>query len=102
MPRRQWRCFHCDEIFRNKREAAIHFGAEEAGTCACLLPYEKHLVEYIRDLENQLERYRVEDSHVLRSIMTLEADHRQALIQEEEKGYAKGLRDRVTSVKVMT
>ena len=93
MSRKQWRCFHCDAVFRSEHEAGIHFGADEAATCACVLPHEQHLVEYIRDLEAQLDSHRAEDSHVLRSICTLEADHRQALIRAEEEGYAKGIRD---------
>lgn len=90
---RRWRCFHCDEVFTSLRCAAIHFGANEAATCACVLPHEQHLVEHIRDLEAQLDRYRAEDSSVMRSIYTLEVDHRQALIRAEEEGYNKGVRD---------
>ena len=89
----QWRCFHCASVFRSAREAAIHFGADEAATCACVLPHEQHLVEHIRDLERQLDSYRAESDKVMCSIMTLEADHRQALMREEEKGYERGLRD---------
>ena len=93
MAQKQWRCFHCDTVFRSAFEAGIHFGADCAVTCACVLPHEQHLTEYIRDLEAQLDRYRAEDSDVMRSIMTLEADHRQALIRAEEDGYNKGVRD---------
>jgi hypothetical protein len=91
--RKQWRCFHCDAVFTSRHEAGIHFGADMAGTCACVLPHEQHLVKHIRDLQAELDRYRAEDSDVMRSIMTLEADHRQALIREEEKGYERGVRD---------
>lgn len=91
--RKRWRCFHCDTVFTNKRCAAVHFGADEAGTCACVLPHEAHLVEHIRDLETQLASYRCDDSKIMRSIMTLEADHRQALIRAEEEGYNRGVRD---------
>lgn len=91
--RKQWRCFHCDEVFSSRHYAAIHFGADEAATCACVLPHEQHLVAHIRDLERQLDGYRAEDSNVMRSIMTLEADHRQALIRAEEEGYNRGVRD---------
>lgn len=91
--KRKWRCFHCDAVFVSKAEAAIHFGADEAATCACILPHEQHLVEHIRDLESQLNQYRTESDKIMRSIMSLEFDHRQALIRSEEEGYAKGLRD---------
>lgn len=92
--RKQWRCFHCDEVFTNPRCAAQHFGAEEGATPACRIKsYEGHLVTYIRGLEDQLARYRAEDGDVLRSIYAMEADHRQALIRAEEEGYGKGVSD---------
>lgn len=92
--RRKWRCFHCDDVFTRRQDAVEHFGATEGETPACQIKaHEGHLIHYIRDLEAQLSRYRQEDSDVMRSIMTLECDQRQALIRAEEDGYAKGLRD---------
>lgn len=91
--RRQWRCFHCDAVFRSEHAAGIHFGADQAATCACVLPHEQHLVDYIRDLEDQLHRYRNEESDVMRAIRTLQGEHRQALQREEEKGYERGVKD---------
>jgi hypothetical protein len=92
--RKQWRCFHCDEVFEGRKFAAEHFCFERDGIPACQIKaYEGHLVTYIRKLENENARYRQEDSDVLRSIMTLEADHRTALLRAEEAGYAKGVRD---------
>jgi hypothetical protein len=91
MARKQWRCYHCDELFSNLRCAAVHFGADESATTACLLSHERHLVEHIRNLENQPTSYRTESDNVLKSIMALEADHRQALMREEEKGFTRGL-----------
>lgn len=93
MMRKRWRCYHCDAVFTSKWEAGIHFGADEASTCACVLPHEQHLVEHIRDLERQLDSYRSDSDKVLRSIMTLEGEHQRALQREEEKGYARGMRD---------
>lgn len=97
MARKQWRCFFCDEVFTSHRLAAEHFGCFdscEADVSACkIAAHEGHLVRYIRKLENELRRYVHEDSDVLRSIMTLEAEHREALIRAEECGYAKGVRD---------
>lgn len=91
--RKQWRCFHCDEVFTNRRWAAEHFGADGDMPACRLKSHEGHLVTYIRELEEQLVRYRANDSHVMRSIYTLEADHRQALIRAEEEGYNRGVRD---------
>lgn len=94
MARKQWRCFHCDEVFEGRKFAAEHFGFQCDGIPACQIKsYEGHLVTYIRRLEAENARHRQDDSDVLRSIMSLEADHRQALIRAEEDGYNKGVRD---------
>jgi hypothetical protein len=97
MARKHWRCFFCDDVFTTKHEAAEHFGAFnscEADVPACKIAgHEKHLIHYIRRLEEEISRHRAEDSDVMRSIYTLEADHRQALIRAEEDGYGKGVRD---------
>lgn len=95
--RKQWRCFFCDEVFTSYKFAAEHFGVDEsceADVPACkLASHEGHLVTYIRKLEKEVRRYMSEDSDVLRSIQSLEADHRTALIRAEERGYAKGVAD---------
>ena len=44
-------------------------------------------------IERELARHQADDSDVMRSIMALEADHRQALIRAEETGYGRGVRD---------
>lgn len=97
MARKQWRCYFCDEVFTRRKDAAEHFGVDEAcesDTPACQISaHEGHLVKYIRKLEKELRRYMTEDSDVMRSIMTLESNHRQALISSEEKGYSKGVAD---------
>jgi hypothetical protein len=91
--RKQWRCFHCDEVFTGRRFAGEHFGKDGDFPACKIKSHEGHLVHYIRTLEDQLERYRNEDSDVMRSMYALEADHRQALIRAEEEGYNRGVRD---------
>lgn len=94
MARKQWRCFHCDEVFKSRCCAAKHFGSFDDSMPACMIAaHEGHLVAYIRKLEDNLASYRLEDSDVMRSLMTLEVYHRQALIRAEEDGYNKGVRD---------
>ncbi len=91
-----WRCFHCGDVFRNPRHAASHFGIDqlqEPGCVAVLRHGESHLLNRIRDLEGELRRYRDEDSDIMRWAYAKEADHRAALIREEERGYNKGVRD---------
>lgn len=93
--RKKWRCFFCDQVFTSRAAAAEHFGCDdacEADIPACQIArHEGHLVTYIRKLENELRRYMSEDSDVMRSIMTLEVEHRQALIRADEEGFNKGV-----------
>ena len=93
MARKQWRCFHCDEVYTAYRCAAEHFGMD-GNTPACKIrSHEGHLVAYIRELEDRIARYQTDDSHIMRSMFALESDHRQALIRAEEEGYNRGVRD---------
>lgn len=92
--RKQWRCFHCDEIFTRRQDAAVHFGRDCGRDPLCALKAsDQHLGVYILQLEQRLDQYRAEDSHVMRAMYTMDADHRQALIRAEEDGYNKGVRD---------
>ena len=93
---RTWRCFHCGDVFRNPKHAASHFGLDqfqEPGCVAVLRHSESHLLDRIRDLEAELRRYRDEDSDIMRWAQSKEAEHRQALIREGERGYNKGVQD---------
>lgn len=97
MARKQWRCFFCDEVFRRWKDAAEHFGCDdacEADTPACkIAAHEGHLVKYIRKLENELRRHMHEDTELHRSIYTLEAEKTAATLHAEEKGYERGVAD---------
>jgi hypothetical protein len=89
-----WRCFHCGEICATPEHAQEHFGGTLMALTACQLKSsDRHLITALREAEEQLVRYRAEDSDVLRAMMALEADHRQALIRAEEQGYECGMRD---------
>jgi hypothetical protein len=92
--KKRWRCFHCDEVFGSANAARIHFGGGSFEDAGCVLKdYENGLLGIIREQAEQLERFRSEDSDLLRVIATMESDHRQALIRAEEEGYGKGVRD---------
>lgn len=89
-----WRCFHCSEYFSGSQraEAAEHFGTTQADEPVCkIAKYDKGLVGYIRELEAQLESYREEDTPLHRRISSLICEHAQALREQEELGYARGL-----------
>ena len=94
-PEHGFTCFHCGETFTNDigiNAARHHFGAPEA-TPACILKGERALIVHIRDLEEQLARYRAEDSDTDRAMHRMSADHARALVDAEEAGYSRGVRD---------
>jgi hypothetical protein len=92
-----WRCFHCGESFTKAQErwARDHFGSSQDAlpVCQMRIPGEHHLLTLLRKQEAELGSYRSEDTDLWRYLHAMEADHRQALIREEERGYAKGLAD---------
>jgi hypothetical protein len=89
-----WRCFHCNDVFTDRAAAAEHFGDNLQGDPACKLnAMEGGLLKLVRDQERELQVFRTEESASYRELYRLGADHAQALIREEEKGYAGGLRD---------
>lgn len=92
-----WRCFHCGETFTKaqKRWAGEHFGRTECDTPVCLMrvPGETSLLTALRSAQDELARYRAEDTDLMRAIWAMQSDHATALRREEERGYEKGLRD---------
>lgn len=102
-----WRCYFCDEVFTTPGEAGDHFGASLTDKPGCLIDYRvqveagtttqrgRGLLMALRRAEAELARYREEDTDLHRAMHRMESEHRQALLREEEKGYARGLRDGV-------
>jgi hypothetical protein len=90
-----WRCFHCDEVFTDPKAAANHFGVDHAGneTLCQMAQVDGGIARVIADLAEELQRYRSEDNTSYREFYALGADHRAALIKEEQKGYDRGLAD---------
>lgn len=91
-PPHGWTCFHCGEhfppTFKGQRDARHHFGPSINAEPMCSVSD----LQY-RAMEEQLRRYQEEDTELHRSIARLAGAHAQALIHEEEKGYARGLAD---------
>jgi hypothetical protein len=85
-PEKHWRCFHCDEVFWTAELAQIHFGVNEMCEPMCAINHRKY-----REMELAVERAAAEDTETDRAMHRMAADHRTALIREEEKGYAKGV-----------
>lgn len=56
--RKQWRCFHCDEVFRSRKSAWLHFGPDEA--CeklppACIDPLRADEAQRLKELREAQE-----------------------------------------------
>lgn len=67
----EWRCFHCDEVFTAEEAAREHFGPDCTYTPACKID----IAEYRRmEQANRMQANRIV-----------------ALLEEEERGYEKGL-----------
>lgn len=83
-----WRCFHCDFITSDHDEAAQHFGRFDDCVPACGVG-----IERFRAMEKELHEYRTESDAASKTFYSLGADHRSALIAEEQRGYDRGLAD---------
>lgn len=92
---KSWRCFHCDEVFTTEVDARLHFGIRDGDEPACKIkaPGEFALLDALRDAQTDLMQYWAEDTKLIRAMHSMQADHQTALRREEEKGYARGLRD---------
>ena len=99
-----WTCFHCGETFTSELDARNHFGSHEGRMTACEIREagEFAILRALRNVEDQLDRYRAEDSDVLLAMASMQADHAQALRREEEIGYERGLRDAKLPVDLVT
>ena len=93
-PNPEWRCFHCDEVFTNAEAAREHFSETEYREPACrLAERDGGLVALLRKQEQELDRFRSEDSESARQFYALGAEHVTALRKAEEAGYERGLAD---------
>lgn len=89
-----WRCFHCDDVFTNERDAAEHFGGSLMALAACQIKgHEHNLIAKIRAQELLLDTYRAADSQVLRAMESMRSEHVTALRTMEETGYGRAVID---------
>jgi hypothetical protein len=88
---KEWRCFHCDEVFTDEAAAREHFGSygpRILSEPACQID----AAEY-RAMEQRMADYNAEDADIHRQMARMECEHKTALRREEEKGYARGVAD---------
>lgn len=92
---KHWRCYYCGEVCKTEHEARNHFGSSLGAETACQIKVagEWALLEALRNAEDQLGRYRSEDSEVLRAMASMQSDHQKAMRGEEEAGYGRGVAD---------
>lgn len=94
---REWRCFFCDEVFTTAREASLHFGSFdscEPDVTACkLMSHQQHVLEYIRELEEQVTMYQAENHPTVKAMYALEDEMRRAVLRAEEAGYNKAVQE---------
>lgn len=94
-----WRCFHCDAVFDNRRDAEAHFGRTEDSKPACQIKAgaEGSLVRALRRAENELAEawwmIHEESTEAARAYYAQQTRHREQLMAAEEAGYERGLSD---------
>ena len=99
----QWRCFHCHEVFTREQDAREHFGDTEVSVAGCQIKGHEHgLLGYIRELEQDLARWREELHPLMVAMETMRAEHSAALRREEEVGYDRGVCDMRSEVATLT
>jgi hypothetical protein len=100
-PPHGWTCFHCGETFTTVGSARTHFGAAPDSEPGCMvkveLGAERGLLMALRKLEEEqgslLDRLTQEDTDLHRTMRAMQSRHCDALMQAEDAGYARGLRD---------
>ena len=92
-----WRCFHCDEVFLTLEAAREHFGPHELADPACQIDIAK-----FREMEHYHARCLAEDSDSERAWHARSADHARALIEQEQKGFDRGLKAQLEKIETNT
>lgn len=87
-PEHGWTCFHCGETFTHPNAARLHFGASIHDEPKCQISAHR-----LRAMENELRRYREEDTDLHRALAAKSAEMARAVREAEEKGYARALED---------
>jgi hypothetical protein len=94
---REWRCFFCDEVFTSEREAGLHFGTFdscEPDVTACkLMSHQQHVLEYIRELEDEVRLYQSENHSTVKAVYAVHDEMQRAIKKAEEVGYNKAVQD---------
>jgi len=96
---KEWRCFHCGDVFTTERTARLHFGATECSAPACQIKAgaEMSMLEALRRAEDDAERATAamhnESSEGWRAYHHVTTRLREQVEAAENLGYERGLRD---------
>lgn len=98
MARRQWRCFHCDEVFTSRWTARDHFGHDIDDKPACQIKAgEIGLVEALRAAEKDASdawfALQNESTTTAKAFRAMQGRHSRQLTAMEQVGYERGLAD---------
>lgn len=98
MAKKQWRCFHCGDVFTSAFKAEEHFGRDEGRTPACqIVGAASGLITALREAEDSAAdawfKLHEEMSDIAKAMYAQNSRHQQSLLRAEELGYERGLRD---------
>lgn len=103
MPAHGWTCFHCGETLKTPGAARDHFGFEPSADPACRIKAgaERGLVMALRRAEQELAEawsaIHNERTEAAKAYYAQASRHREQIIDAEEAGYERGLRDAKTA-----
>jgi hypothetical protein len=92
-----WRCFHCDEVFTDKRCARDHFGSDETSEPACRIKAgaERSMLTALRrsedDCNEMMSRLQSESTDAAKAYYAQTARHQAQLRAAEELGFERGI-----------
>lgn len=98
-PEHGWTCFHCGETFTTPGSARDHFGFEPSADPACRIKVgaERGLVMELRKAEQAAAEawaaLHSESSDFAKAHYAQAARHSRQIMEAEELGYERGLRD---------
>lgn len=92
---KEWRCFHCDEVFTDRQEAMLHFGIDELKNPACLIKGDRPLLQALREAEEQADQVlhdlHCENTETLRAYRNLQQRFAKVTEALEQTGFDKGV-----------
>jgi len=98
-PAKEWRCFHCDEVFTTQNDARLHFGMDQCSDPACKIKLgaEKSLLVALRRAETELQdawaAIHNETTEAAKAYYAQQSRHGEQLRAAEELGFERGIKD---------